>query len=279
MNIYLNSHAPSSQHHYNRYVKFVEYYQANPKSTDTLHHVLPRSMGGSDHSDNLVSLSHRAHLIAHRLLWAAYRNQEMTSALWFMSHITKGKKYFKVTSRQYQLLRDDKSNFQKIVGKKVMIDIWENNRPDMIQRLVDSWTEERRESVTGDNNVSKRDNSRKKISDKLSGRKMVHSEIDGEIVTKRVTPKEFDEYVSLGWSVGHGAGNNPPRMVGKNHPRVKEYTMTDPTGIQYIVDISLREFCKNHGISDSPFRKINFSGTVTRGPAIGWSIRSLEPKE
>lgn len=197
----------------------------------------------------------------------------MTSAFWFMSHILEDGEWIKVNPRKYQQLKQDKSEFQTVLSRAHMNNMWATDRDFMVQQLTASWTEERRESVTGDNNVSKRPSSRKKISEELLGRKMVHTEINGEIVTKRVTLEEFDEYVSLGWSVGHGSGNNPPRMVGKNHPRVKEYTITDPNGVRYLVDISLRAFCASHGISDSAFRKIGFSGTVERGPAAGWSIR------
>ena len=48
------------------------------------HHVIPRSMGGSDREDNLVYLSARAHYVAHHLLWRYHRNKEMAYAFLMM---------------------------------------------------------------------------------------------------------------------------------------------------------------------------------------------------
>ena len=36
------------------------------------HHIIPKSHGGSDEADNLVLLTYRQHVFAHRLLWKAY---------------------------------------------------------------------------------------------------------------------------------------------------------------------------------------------------------------
>lgn len=274
MNIYHNSFEPFSQTYYHRYIKFIEYFSKNPATTESAeeHHILPRSMGGDDSSNNLVLLSPKGHLIAHHLLWRAYRNAEMASAFWFMSHIEKDKQWIKITAREYQKLKEDKSKFQKEVGSKVMTGLWSTDRTFMVEQLIASWTEERRGSVSGDNNVAKRLKSREKISDELLGRKMAHKKIDGVIVTKRVHQNEFEMLIEDGWTPGHGAGNNPPTMIGNKHPRVKKYLITSPHGVQHIVDYSLRQFCQEQGISDSAFRKISFDGAIQRGPATGWVI-------
>lgn len=44
------------------------------------HHIVPRSMGGSNDKDNIVSLTAREHFIAHWLLWRIHRNNEMAYA-------------------------------------------------------------------------------------------------------------------------------------------------------------------------------------------------------
>ena len=48
------------------------------------HHIIPRSMGGDNKKENLVSLSPRIHFIAHWMLWKAYRNGKMANAFWTM---------------------------------------------------------------------------------------------------------------------------------------------------------------------------------------------------
>ncbi len=45
------------------------------------HHILPRSMGGSDDKSNLVKLTYREHFIAHILLYKIHKNRQMAFAL------------------------------------------------------------------------------------------------------------------------------------------------------------------------------------------------------
>lgn len=51
-----------------------------PSGTTELHHIIPKSMGGTDLVSNLVNLTVREHFIAHWLLWKIYRNKQMAYA-------------------------------------------------------------------------------------------------------------------------------------------------------------------------------------------------------
>ena len=42
------------------------------------HHILPRSLGGTDEKDNIVSLSAREHYICHLLLTEIYKNDKVS---------------------------------------------------------------------------------------------------------------------------------------------------------------------------------------------------------
>lgn len=55
------------------------------------HHIIMRSMGGTDESNNLVHLTAREHFIAHLLLWKIYRNNE--TAFSFKMMCFKNKKW------------------------------------------------------------------------------------------------------------------------------------------------------------------------------------------
>ena len=69
------------------------------------HHILPKCMGGDDSYDNLVLLTGREHFIAHKLLCKLYPdNRSLFFALYQMSisHTNRG---YRVTSREYQLLK------------------------------------------------------------------------------------------------------------------------------------------------------------------------------
>jgi len=107
-----------SDHYLNRYIKFINFIKENPNSTrySELHHILPKSMGGNDDCDNLISLSPRQHYIAHWLLWKAYKSKEMTAAFFSMCNQNNAKQHriYKINSRIYEKL---KIQFRKEMSK------------------------------------------------------------------------------------------------------------------------------------------------------------------
>ncbi len=70
------------------------------------HHIIPKSMGGSDDPANLVNLTDREHFVVHTLLWKIHRNRSMTSALWIMSQ-NKRYHYKEMNSNRYAELREE----------------------------------------------------------------------------------------------------------------------------------------------------------------------------
>jgi hypothetical protein len=79
-----------NQHYLNRYLKFID--ALKNQSIDGYsekHHIIPRSMGGTDAKDNLINLTGRQHYLAHWMLWKAYGGS-MTRAFFMMSSVKKG---------------------------------------------------------------------------------------------------------------------------------------------------------------------------------------------
>ena len=54
-----------------------------------IHHILPRSLGGTDDEDNLVKLTHKEHLFAHKLMIKFNNSPEMNLAYYFMKYVNK----------------------------------------------------------------------------------------------------------------------------------------------------------------------------------------------
>lgn len=83
------------------------------------HHIIPRSLGGSNSKDNLVALTAREHFICHLLLRKmtnGINRKKMTLAVFKM--LGKGKRqttYNKINSKTYQLIKIDLS---KIVSSQ-----------------------------------------------------------------------------------------------------------------------------------------------------------------
>lgn len=72
-----------------------------------MHHILPKSLGGSNDSSNLVKLTPREHFFAHLLLSKMYDGTakiKMVHALQIMAGVNRKKKI--INSRQYELARN-----------------------------------------------------------------------------------------------------------------------------------------------------------------------------
>jgi hypothetical protein len=100
-----------SQLQYNRYLKFID----NLKSQVIdgyceVHHIVPKSLGGTNAKDNLISLTPRQHYIAHWMLWKALGGVAGRS-FFMMSNFGK---YGKVNAKTYGLARADYSEQVKI---------------------------------------------------------------------------------------------------------------------------------------------------------------------
>lgn len=87
-------------------MKAGEYYER--------HHIVPRSMGGSDRKSNIVSLTAREHYLAHWLLYKIHRNASMAAAWYFMRTHSSGKRY---VSSSFEYAR--KAHIRHLTGRKL----------------------------------------------------------------------------------------------------------------------------------------------------------------
>ena len=74
------------------------------------HHIIPRCIGGNNDALNLVDLTAREHFIAHKLLCEIYPNiKGIQLAFWAMVvyKSKKNQREYKISSREYQLIRED----------------------------------------------------------------------------------------------------------------------------------------------------------------------------
>ena len=97
------------------------------------HHILPRSMGGSDDTSNLIFLSPKAHFVAHHLLWKIHRCKSSARA-YFMMACT-GESYdrkLRITARQFESARKSYAPFASDFAKKQ----WEDNYDKMRNRVL-----------------------------------------------------------------------------------------------------------------------------------------------
>ena len=106
----------ASEHQLNRYLKFID----SCKNKEIVgfyekHHIIPRSLGGSDKATNLVKLTARQHFIAHLMLSKMFKSNsyiKMHHAIWNMVNRDKG---VRTTSRTYEMLRQKRSKLLSVM--------------------------------------------------------------------------------------------------------------------------------------------------------------------
>lgn len=94
-------------------------YRILPKETyKEHHHIIPKSLGGSNSFDNLVWLTGREHLICHLLLvrmTVGNFKSKMINAAWSMANLENNNQTrIKLNARQYSLLREQFSKTHSI---------------------------------------------------------------------------------------------------------------------------------------------------------------------
>jgi hypothetical protein len=93
------------------YNDLIKYRQTNILISDYIenHHIIPRSLGGTDEKTNIVALTGREHYVAHLLLARFNRCSQTAYALWMMqmkSSETCDRPYIK-NSRMYEWVRKE----------------------------------------------------------------------------------------------------------------------------------------------------------------------------
>lgn len=84
------------------------------------HHIIPKSLGGSNKKENLVSLTAREHFLCHLLLVEIYpESDKLKYALWAMAHqnTSKQQRNYKISSRTYERLKKKHSELLTIRNK------------------------------------------------------------------------------------------------------------------------------------------------------------------
>lgn len=79
------------------------------------HHIVPKSMGGTNAKSNIVFFTPKEHYVAHHLLWKIHNNREMQYAFWCMVNVRTGGRDYRVTGRVYQQIKVQHQATMKIL--------------------------------------------------------------------------------------------------------------------------------------------------------------------
>jgi len=75
-----------------------------------IHHIIPKSLGGSNKSENLIALTAKEHYIAHRLLVKFTKGEQkykMQSALFYMLNVNEYEGIIKNKAKIYEIIKNE----------------------------------------------------------------------------------------------------------------------------------------------------------------------------
>ena len=179
------------------------------------HHIQPRSLGGSDDPDNLVNLTAREHFVCHWLLvkmTSGKEHHQMLNALRMMRAEKQGQQRYntKITARVYASIKQEyaelqskqftgtgngmfgKHHTQEAKDKIRQKNLGKKLTPEQVEKLKKAITGKKKPPITdahraklsaagsGENNANygktTSEETRKKIGDKIRGRKQTEEE-------------------------------------------------------------------------------------------------------
>ena len=175
---------------YNSIISKARYRVLTNTYTET-HHIIPRSLGGLDNDENLVRLTAREHFICHWLLTKTTigeaRNKMINALVMMQGESTHQERYkTKITSRVFANLREEYARYISERNKGRIQSPAENakQKAAMTGRkrapFSQEWKNKLSQASKGENNsrygalVS--EETRKKISEKMKGRKQTDEE-------------------------------------------------------------------------------------------------------
>lgn len=97
-------------HHavYNRIIENARSREVDPSVYYEQHHVIPRSLGGTDAASNLVALTAREHFICHTLLVHMHTGQHKRKMMWALNAMRMNEERF--SARLYERMRHEYVN-------------------------------------------------------------------------------------------------------------------------------------------------------------------------
>lgn len=216
------------------------------------HHIIPRSLGGSNETSNLVKLTGREHFICHLLLpkmTTGTNRKKMIYAIWMMCRASRDRRsIYKVTAKAYTSIKEAMRNNrtasdftpewkERISAAKKGKSTWNKGIPvPAEQKSRQSATRKSKQGTHGFNVRPKcRPEKAKAISETQKGRKWIYYPLTNE--RKPIDPKDLDYYLTNGWCLGQGIRKIPKTyahsagMKWVANPNTKETKLIPPNDI------------------------------------------------
>jgi hypothetical protein len=192
------------------------------------HHILPRSMCTDScqikDTLNIVLLTAREHLIAHRILcYILPQNRKIIQAYYAMFKCrTKMQHSFIMKSRDVEFFRKNSRTFLSRKGKDN--GMWGRKHTPEAKAIISAANQNKTFSA------EQREGCRQRMTARM-----------------KATPIEWT--IEKRAALSHAIKKSPNKRSGKNHPGTKRFCLTSPSGETFFVDDGLAKFCKDKNLS------------------------------
>ena len=184
--------------YYKWYVNLIQTAQSKSRSKKNgafdSHHIIPKSLGGSNEKTNLVLLTHREHYIAHMLLvrcvYSAYTYKMISALIRFKEQA--------LTSRKYEVFRATVSKYSKGEYNASYGKIWCHMKDD-IENIIYIKKEDFDPITMNKGLPYQRGGNHNKKWIKRGNEQL------------SISPNELEKYLNEGWTLGRNTS------MGKDH--------------------------------------------------------------
>jgi 5-methylcytosine-specific restriction endonuclease McrA len=232
------------------------------------HHIIPKSLGGSNSADNLVRLTAREHYICHRLLikmTSGHNKRKMSYAVRRMMTGNRFQERVILNSKKYEYIRkyinkisygrkhseEDKLKISRALKGRKFTNTHKKNlslskkgkkQPDHVAEML-------RNIRKGQKNTQ---GHKDKCSKALKGRKFTND-----------------------WK--NNLSKNHANVSGSNNPRSKIWEVTSPSGEVTVVNGTMTQFCQSNNLPASVMRSIGRTGKQPKtGKCVGWVVKIID---
>ena len=179
------------------------------------HHIIPKSLGGSNYKENLVDLTAREHFICHLLLvkmTSGVQKRKMSLALWALSNMNKTGSRYKTTSKMFQFVREQ--YVASLTGRSLPDTVKEKIRSSNTGRLQSEATKLKRSEARLGSSHSDETKSKMSQSAKL---RWSHIEDDSERIRKIKEARVKQVIVTIQVTCPHCGKEGGNRIMPRYH--------------------------------------------------------------
>lgn len=276
------------------------------------HHIIPKCIGGINGEENIVSLTAREHLIAHKLLiriFANYRDikRKMIGGLWAMAVLRKDDRRIKMNSREFEKTRIEYFHSRKgiqvsletrqkisesLKGRKIPAEVINKRTETRKQNILTGKTKINRRKMTEEEKNLRKQNMKKLSSDqkkviaeksaitKQNWSQQMRDEYSEKLSKANMGKKRTESQCAtiskalLGRKLADTTRKKISQaQIGKKRGAREPFTIVSPSGETIVWKDSIHDFCARYKV---PLKYLYLSKKnnqpIKRGSGAGWQL-------